>query len=262
MENLIAYLLLGAFAGTIAGLFGVGGGLIIVPVLAIIFKNQGIANDIIMHLAIGTSLATIIVTSISSVVSHHRRGAVLWPVFLQLAPGIVVGAFAGAYIAHQISSDVLKMGVGIFALIVAVKMLLDVKPQAHRELPGKVGMTLAGGIIGIVSALIGIGGGTLTTPFLLWCNRTIHNAIATSAACGLPIAIAGATGYVVVGWSSSLLPQWSSGYVYWPALIGVVLASVFFAPLGAWLTHRLPVGILKKLFALLLVAIGVKLLLL
>ena len=262
MEDLIAYLLLGACTGTIAGLFGVGGGLIVVPVLAIIFKSQGVANDIIMHLAIGTSLATIIPTSISSLIAHHRRGAVLWPAFTQLAPGIVIGAFLGAYIAHQISSDALKMGVGIFALVVAIKMLLDIKPQAHRELPGRAGMTLAGAVIGVVSALIGIGGGMLTTPFLLWCNKALRNAIATSAACGLPIAIAGTAGYIKVGLGSPLLPQWSSGYVYWPALFAVALTSVFFAPLGAWLTHKLPVDFLKKIFALLLIVIGVRLLLL
>jgi len=260
LEYLIAYLLLGAFAGTIAGLFGVGGGLIIVPMLATIYTQQGIANDVIMHLAIGTSLATIIPTSISSVLAHHRQGAVLWPVFVKLVPGILLGAFTGAYIADQISSDALKMGVGIFAIVAAIKMILDFKPKPHRELPGKAGMTLAGIVIGAVSALIGIGGGTLTTPFLLWCNKSIRNAIATSAACGLPIAVAGAVGYISTGFDSAALPEWSSGYIYWPALIGVTLASVVFAPLGAKLTHKLPMKILKICFALLLVVIGVHLL--
>lgn len=252
--------MLGAFAGTIAGLFGVGGGLIFVPVLAVIFKYQGIANDIIMHLAIGTSLTIIIPTSISSVTAHHRQGAVLWPVFLQLSPGILIGAFIAAYIADQISSDVLKMGVAVFALVVAVKTFLDVKPKPQRELPGRAGMALTGSIIGMVSALIGIGGGTLMTPFLLWCNKTIRNAIATSAACGLPIAVAGAAGYMKTGLDATLLPEWSTGYVYWPAFVGVTLASVLFAPLGARLTHRLPMNILKKCFALLLAVIGLRLL--
>jgi uncharacterized membrane protein YfcA len=260
LEGLIGYLLLGAFAGTIAGLFGVGGGLIIVPILAIMFKHQEFSNDIIMHLAIGTSLATIILTSISSVIAHHRRGAVLWPVFMQLAPGILAGAFGGAYIADLISSDILKIGVGVFAVIAAVKMILDFKPQPQRELPGKAGMTLVGGGIGVISALIGIGGGTLTTPFLLWCNKTIRNAIATSAACGLPIAVAGAAGYIRTGLDSQILPEWSSGYVYWPALFGITLASVIFAPLGAWLAHKLPMDLLKKCFALLLAVIGIRLL--
>lgn len=260
MEYLIAYLLLGAFAGTIAGLFGVGGGLIIVPLLATIFTHQGISNDVIMHLAIGTSLATIIPTSISSVLAHHRQGAVLWPVFLKLVPGILIGGFTGAYIADQISSDNLKIGVGVFAMVAAVKMILDLKPKGHRELPGNPGMTVAGAVIGGVSALIGIGGGTLTTPFLLWCNKSIRNAIATSAACGLPIAVAGVAGYIHTGFDSALLPEWSSGYVYWPALFGVTVASVMFAPLGAKFTHRLPMKILKIFFALLLVSIGVHLL--
>lgn len=251
---------MGAFAGTIAGLFGVGGGLIIVPVLAIIFKYQGIANDVIMHLAIGTSLAIIIPTSISSVIAHHRQGAVLWAVFLQLAPGILMGAFLAAYIADQISSDTMKLGVAVFALVVAAKTFLDVKPKPHRELPGRIAMTFTGSVIGIVSALIGIGGGTLTTPFLLWCNKTIRNAIATSAACGLPIALAGAAGYINTGFGSLVLPEWSSGYVYWPAFIGVTLASVVFAPLGARFTHKLPMNILKKCFALLLAVIGIRLL--
>jgi uncharacterized protein len=260
LDNLLEYLLLGAFAGTIAGLFGVGGGLIIVPILATIFKYQGVANDILMHLAIGTSLAIIIPTSVSSVMAHHRQGAVLWKVFQQLMPGILIGAFLSAYLAEYISSDALKIGVGVFAVIAAIKMLLDVKPKPHRELPGRAGMTLAGSIIGIVSGLIGIGGGTLTTPFLLWCNKTIRNAIATSAAGGLPIAIAGVAGYIKTGFNSPLLPEWSSGYVYWPAVIGVSLASIVFAPLGAKFTHTLPMGIVRKCFALLLIAVGVHLL--
>jgi len=262
LDNLLIYLMVGAFVGIIAGLFGVGGGLIIVPVLAIIFKYQGVVNDIIMHLAIGTSLATIIPTSISSVIAHHRHGAVLWPAFMRLSPGILIGAFVAAYIADQISSDTLKIGVGVFVAVVAIKMFFDIKPKPRRELPGKTGMTLAGSVIGVVSALIGIGGGILTTPFLLWCNKTIRNAIATSAACGLPIAIAGAAGYIKTGLNSPMLPELSSGYVYWPAFIGICLASVVFAPVGARLTHKLPVDLLRKCFALLLAVIGIRLLLL
>ncbi len=259
-DNPTEYLLLGAFVGTLAGLFGIGGGLIIVPVLATIFKHHGFNDDIIIHLAVGTSLATIIPTSISSVIAHHRRGAVLWPAFRQLAPGILVGAFLAAYIADQFSSVHLKTIIGIFAILVALEILFDIKPQAHRELPGRVAMSLTGGVIGLVSALIGIGGGTLTTPFLLWCNKAIRNAIATSAACGLPIALAGAIGYIKTGMDAPLLPEWSTGYVYWPAMVGVTLASVLFAPLGARLTHRLPVKVLKKFFAVLLVGVGIHLL--
>ncbi len=260
METLALYLLLGACVGVVAGLFGVGGGLIIVPALLFIFHASGISPDVIMHLAIGTSLATIMVTSLSSVRAHHLHGAVLWRVFIKLAPGIVAGAWLGAYIVDQLPSATLRVIFGVFELLVAAQMGFGIKAAPHRQLPGWRGMSLAGIIIGKVSAIIGIGGGTLTVPLLVWCNIGIRQAVATSAACGLPIAVAGTIGFIITGWNASALPAWSTGYIYWPAFAGIALASVFCAPFGARLAHTLPADKLKRYFAILLAILGIRML--
>lgn len=259
--TLLLYLVLGAFAGVMAGLLGVGGGLIIVPALVWIFRGQGMNDAIIMHLAIGTSLATIVVTSISSVRAHHRRGAVLWPVFWQLTPGIVVGAWLGAAVADALSSLALQKVFALFVLAMSAQMGFGAKPAPHRNLPETIGMIAVGGIIGTVSAIVGIGGGSLTVPFLTWCNVSIRQAVATSAACGLPIALAGSIGFVITGLNTANLPAWSLGYVYGPALVGIALVSMLSAPLGARLAHTLPTEMLKKVFAVFLALIGIKMLL-
>ena len=243
-----------------AGLLGVGGGLIIVPALVYLFHAQGLPAATIVHLAIGTSLSTIVLTSITSLYAHHRHGAVRWEIFWRLTPGIVAGALLGSSIADALSGQVLRQVFGVFELMVAAQMLFGRNPAAHRTLPGIPGMSLAGSIIGSVSALVGIGGGTLTVPFLAWCNVNLRNAVATSAACGLPIAIAGAAGFIAAGWNTTDIPH-ATGYVYWPAFAGIVLTSMLFAPLGARLTHTLPVPVLRKVFALFLVALGVRMLL-
>ncbi len=261
MDGLIIYLLLGAFVGVVAGLLGVGGGLIIVPVLIILFQHYDFSSGIITHLAVGTSLATIMLTSISSVRAHHMHGAVLWPVFWQLTPGIIIGTLAGALLASVISSVSLKTFFGFFELAVALQMALELRPNASRVLPGRIGMSLAGSIIGAVSALVGIGGGTLTVPFLVWCNVTMQKAVATSSACGLPIAIAGAVGFMLTGWQNPQLPDASTGFVYWPAFFGIILTSMMTAPLGARLAHRLPSRTLKKVFAVFLAILGIRMLL-
>lgn len=256
----LGYLGVGAVAGVLAGLLGVGGGLVIVPVLLWLFTAQGFDGSIVLHLAIGTSLGTIIATSVSSIRAHHRRGAVRWPLVVRLAPGIVLGALAGAWLADQISTLWLQRVFAVFVITVGVQMLANPRVTGHRDRPGAVGMGLAGTVIGAVSALVGIGGGTLTVPFLMWHRVPAVNAVATSSACGLPIAIAGAFGFVVMGWMEAALPSAATGYLYWPALAGIAAASVVTAPLGAWLAHRLPVPVLKRLFALLLLGVGVRLL--
>jgi uncharacterized membrane protein YfcA len=259
-DSLAVYLALGASAGLLAGLFGVGGGLIIVPVLAWVFAGQGMDATVIMHLAIGTSLASIWLTSLMSIRAHHQRGAVNWPLVQKLAVGIVIGALAGALIADQLPTPSLKRIFGVFELFVATQMLLVSRFEAHFKLPGRLGLTLAGAIIGVVSAIIGIGGGTLTVPFLVWCRIPMLQAVATSAACGLPIAIAGAFGFILTGWNVPQLPEWSTGYLYWPAWLGIVLASSLTAGVGARLAHKLPAARLRQLFALLLMGMGVKML--
>lgn len=256
MAEWVTYLGLGAFAGLLAGLLGVGGGLVIVPVLAAIFVANGFDPATLMHLAIGTSLATIVMTSIASVRAHHRHGAVLWSTFWRLTPGIVVGALLGALVADWLPGDRLRFIFGLFELLVALQMGLNLKPAPHRGLPGQLGMSVTGGVIGAVSAVVGIGGGTMTVPFLAWCHVGLRQAVATSAACGLPIAIAGAAGFLLSGWGGTGLPPGSSGYLYWPAFAAIVTASMLFAPLGAHLTHTLPLGVIKRLFALLLLLLA------
>lgn len=258
---LLPCLLLGAVAGFCAGLFGIGGGLIVVPALAYLLQAQMPAGAPLMQIAVGTSLATIIPTALSSLSAHHRRGAVLWPVCLRLIPGLTLGAALGSGIADNISSNAMRYLFAVFMFAVALQMASGRNPAGRRDLPGPAGMSVAGGVIGVLSALVGIGGGTLTTPFLLWCRTGIRQAIATSAACGLPIAIAGTAGYLLAGINESGLPPGSSGYIYWPAVIAITATSILTAPLGARLTHALPVTQLRRLFAALLALVALRLML-
>jgi uncharacterized protein len=258
MLVIAAYLALGALAGTLSGLFGIGGGLVIVPALIFGFGLQGVSPDIAVHLAVGTSLATIIFTSISSVRAHHARGAVRVEVLKPMAIGIVIGTAIGVNVAVALSGQTLQTIIGLFALAVAVQLGFGLKPKAARAVPGPASLTLVGGGIGWASALFGIGGGTLTVPFLTWCNVRMQQAVGTSAACGLPIAVAGAATNVWAGWGHSDLPAWSAGFVYGPALLGIALTSIFFAKLGVRLAHYLQPDVLRRTFALMLVAVGVR----
>lgn len=257
----LMYLGLGAVVGVMAGLLGVGGGLIIVPTLVWVFHQQQVHPELIMHLVLGTSLATIVITSISSVRAHHQHRAVQWPLVWRLAPGIVCGAWLGAALADLLPSAALMRIFAIFVLSVAAQMILGLQPPALRTTPGRWGMGLAGAVIGSISAIVGIGGGSLTVPFLTWCKVSIRQAVATSAACGLPIALAGTIGFMVTGWNAASLPAWSIGYVYVPALLGIASASMLTAPFGARWAHRLPTSTLKKIFAVFLVIIGIRMLL-
>lgn len=261
MEVILIYLILGLVVGVIAGLFGVGGGLIIVPALVFLFEHQGISPIVIVHLAIGTSLATVVVTSISSTRAHHRRGAVQWDIFKQLTPGIVVGALLGAAIADFLPASTLRILFGIFELIVAVQIGFNLMASSQRQLPTQPVISVVSTAIGVVSSIVGIGGGAITVPFLAWCNVGIRYAVATSSACGLPISIAGAIGFMITGWNELALPSGSTGYLYWPAFVGIAVASVFSAPWGAKLAHTLPVEILRRIFAGFLAILGIRMLL-
>ena len=257
----VLYLAVGAVAGVLAGLLGIGGGLVIVPMLTAVFTSQGLAPDYILHMALGTSLASILFTSLSSMRSHHKRGAVLWPVVFSITPGILVGTFGGSWLASLLSTQFLKGFFGCFLLYVGTQMLMGIKPKPTRNVPGTVGIFAAGSIIGVFSSLVGIGGGTLSVPFLSWCNTKIHKAIGTSAAIGFPIAIAGTLGYVTSGLKVQGLPEWSLGFVNLGALLGIVAASVLTAPIGVKLAHSLPIDKLKRIFAVLLYLVGGRMLL-
>ena len=257
MDTYLLYLLLGILAGFIGGLLGLGGGVVIVPLLIIAFTAQGFDGSTLTHLAIGTSLATIVVTSISATWVHHRKKSVLWPVFAQLAPGIALGAVLGGVIAALLSGVVLQLIFGVLMVAVSIQFGLGVKPAAHRNLPGAFANSSAGTVIGVLSALFGIGGGSLTTPYFLWCNVSIHRAIATSAACGLPIGLFSAASFMAAGWGKEL-PEGALGFVYIPAFLGIAVAATLSARWGANLAHRLPALFLKRLFALVILGFGVR----
>jgi uncharacterized membrane protein YfcA len=259
-EVVALYLTVGAIAGVLAGLLGIGGGLVIVPLLVFCMELQNLPQELIMHLALGTSMASIMFTSVSSFMAHHRRGAVEWQVVRRIVGGILVGTFVGAWIAAQMSTGVLKVFFVVFLFFVGYQMLSGKKPKASRQLPGMVGMSGAGGVIGIVSSLVGIGGGTLSVPFMIWHNIPIHRAIGTSAAIGFPIAVSGTLGYIVNGWGAENLPPWSLGYVSVVALVSIAVMSVLTAPLGVRLAHSLPVDKLKRVFAFILFIVGTKML--
>jgi uncharacterized membrane protein YfcA len=255
---ILIYLLVGALAGLLAGLFGIGGGIVIVPILTITFQVLKFSPEVLTHMAIATSLATIAFTSISSVRGHHLKNAVDWPLVARLSIGILFGAVMGAITAESLSGKDLQVAIGIFALMVAVHMGLGLEPRSVRSLPSSKVMVASGGIIGWASALFGIGGGAITVPFLTWFNHPIQRSVATAAACGFPIAVVGAFSNLVTGWGNLDLPQNSAGYIYLPALAGIVVTSVPFARVGANLAHKLPANILRKLFALLLVLVAIK----
>jgi uncharacterized membrane protein YfcA len=247
---------LGAAVGFAAGLLGIGGGLLVVPVLTFLFSVEGIPKDLVIHMAIATSLATILFTSISSVVAHHRRGAVLWRIVKALTPGILIGSWIGPGIGKQLSSSVLAMFFAAFAATAAARMLLHRKPPASRALPGAAGMLAAGGTIGIFAGLVGVGGGFVSVPFMTWCNVKIHEAVATSAALGFPIALAGTVSNVYYGMNTPGLPPGSFGFVHVPALLVVSVASVLTAPLGARTAHRLRAESLRRVFAITLLLLA------
>jgi uncharacterized membrane protein YfcA len=256
----LAYPLVGAFAGFFAGLLGVGGGAVMVPMLTTLFVAQGFPREHLVHLALGTSMAAIVMTSFASLRAHHRHGAVLWAVVRFIAPGVLAGTFLGTFVASRVDSRPLAVFFACFMAYVAVQMLLNIRPQPSRELPGPVGMTCVGMGIGGVSALVAIGGGTMSVPFMTWCNVKVHQAIGTSAAIGLPIAVGGTLGYLVNGWGTPGLPALTVGFVYLPALVLMTVVSTFTAPLGARMAHRLPVATLKKIFAGVLVLLSAKML--
>ena len=260
MEWYAAYLLLGATTGFLGGLFGIGGGTILVPVLLLLFDAQHFPASHAMHLALGTSMATIIFTALASLLKHHQHGAVNWSVVYRITPGILLGAAIGAAFASQISPRILGIIFSLFVLGAALQILLDARPKPGRQLPGIPGMTAVGILTGWISSLVSIGGGTVAIPFLLWCNVPIRNAIGTSAAIGFPVAIGGTLGYAATKVDLGSLPGPHLGFIFLPALAWTALASVTTAPLGAKAAHRLQVGLLRKLFAVLLLVLAAKLL--
>ncbi len=261
MEWYAAYLALGAVVGVFAGLFGIGGGLLLVPVLLFLFDMQRFPAEHNMHLALGTAMATILFTSLASMRKHHQHGAVNWRVVRTITPGILLGTALGTLFAASISPRGLGIFFALFVFFAATQMLLDIRSKPSRQLPGAVGMTLSGVFTGWISSMVSIGGAMFVVPFLVWGNVPLRNAIGTSAAIGFPIAVGGTVGYIATGMIHHTLPPFSWGFVYLPALLWVALGSVITAPLGAKATHYMKVELLRKLFAVLLIGVATNLLL-
>ena len=272
----LIYLAVGIFVGFFAGLLGIGGGAVMVPVLSIVFVKFGFSNEHVIHMALATSMATILPGAFASARAHHAHGAVNWRVVKQMTPGILVGTLAGTVFAYFSSTTFLKYFFVGFICFLAAQLLFSIKstsvvssaaqspqeppqqPLPKRTLPSQAGLLLFGALMGFVSSLAGIGGAVLTITFLSWCNVKIHEAIGTSSAVGFPIALAGTVGFVITGMMDHHLPQWSVGYVYLPAFIGIAITSFLVAPIGARAAHRLPVATLKKVFMVFLVGLAIK----
>ncbi len=258
---ILLYASLGAVTGLVSGLLGIGGGLIVVPMLHLAFNFQGIDPGVLHKLSLGTSMTGILFTSVSSSLAHNRHGGVDWKTVARIAPGILLGTYCGTFVAARMPAQYLQIVFVAFLSYVIFSMFSGGKPKPSRHLPGTAGLTAAGGGIGLLSSLVGIGGGTMSVPYLLWHNVDMRRAIGTSAAIGFPIALSGGLGYIVNGWGLAGLPEWSLGYVYLPGLLGLVSMSMLVAPLGARLAQKLPVPTLKKCFAFLLVLVAIKMLL-
>jgi uncharacterized membrane protein YfcA len=256
----LAYLAIGLIAGFLAGLLGIGGGALIVPMLVFVFTAQHFPPEHLLHVALGTSMASIVFTSLSSMRAHHAHGAVDWSIARALAPGMLAGAFGAALIAGWMPTRLLAIVFTVLVFVVGTQLLLDLKPKTTRELPGTAGVFAAGAVIGGVSSLAAAGGAFLAIPFLAWCNVPLRRAIGTASSTGFPIALAGSAGYIVQGWNAHGLPAASLGYIYLPALGLIVATSMLVAPFGARLAHRLPVRRLRVIFALMFYGLALRML--
>ncbi len=258
MEWWLGYLAIGAAVGFFAGLLGIGGGAIMVPLLVMLFDAQGLPREHILHLAVGSAMATILLTSISSVRAHSQRGALRWDLVKAMTPGMLLGGLAGSAVAGSIPTRLLALLFSILIFFAAVNILIERKPAPSRALP-RAGVFFFGGfVISGASAFVAIGGALMTVPFLVYCQVPILQAIGTAAALGFPIALASSIGFVASGLANPGLPPWSLGYVYLPAFAGITITSVLFAPLGAYVTHRMPTRILRRVFACLMFALAIK----
>jgi len=254
------YAALGAVVGLLAGMLGIGGGFAIVPALMLIFGMQGMDKNMSTQLAVATSLATILATSLSSARAHHQHQSVDWPLFVRMVPSLLLGSLGGAGLSSFFSGSTVRIVFGLLNIFMALQVAFGRPPQHVRVLPGFWGLSLGGAFIGLLSGMVGIGGGSLLVAGFLFYGLSMRHSVGTSAACTLPIALAGALGHLVAGLGDVGLPPGTLGYIHLQAALGISLGSALTAPLGAWLAHRLPVVTLKRFFALFLLGLGLKLL--
>lgn len=258
LPELASYLGIGAVVGFFAGLLGIGGGLITVSSLALMFAAHGYPPEYVMHMAVGTSLAVIVAGSWSSFRAHHRHGAVDWEVVRAMTPGLLAGVLVGAIVARFLTTAFLKYFFLAVMAAITAQMTFSLRPKPSRELPGKGALGAVGAGIGALSSLMGGGAAAVGVPFLTWCNVSTHRAIGTVAAMGFPLALAGTAGYIVSGWNAERLPAGSAGFVYVPAFVAIAIPSMLLAPFGAKLAHRLKGATLRRIFAAFLAVMGVK----
>jgi len=260
IEWIFAFLLLGSVIGFIAGLLGVGGGGIMVPALTFIFLQQGVPIDTVMHLALGTSMASIIGTSLSSLIAHQKHDAINWKIVKLMSIGVIIGTFSATFLASYLSSFYLALFFTVFMGYVGLKMLFKKQTNYTVNNINNSNLLISSTGIGAISALVSIGGGSLTVPYLSSKNIDIKKAIATSAAIGLPISVAGTLGYLINGWNSDANYYYSVGFIYLPAVFFISVTSFITAPYGVKLAQYLPVPTLKKIFAILLISLSLKML--
>jgi uncharacterized protein len=254
------YLATGAGVGFFAGMLGIGGGALMIPLLVWLFEAQGLPREHLLHLAVGTGMATILFTSVASMRAHARRGGVRWDIVKRITPGILAGGLVGSAIASSLPRFAFAVIFVATVYAAALNLLLERKPNPSRTLPGAVGLSAVGAVISGISAFAAVGGAFLTVPFMVWCNVPMLQAIGTAAAIGFPIAAAGTVGYAAIGLGEPGLPAWSVGYVYLPALAGVTVASMSLAPVGAMVAHRLPTKLLRRIFAVLMFSLATRML--
>jgi uncharacterized membrane protein YfcA len=260
MAMLLVCLGTGLGVGFLSGLLGIGGGLVLVPAFAMLFSLQGVEPSVVMPLTMGTSIATIIFTSLSSVRAHHGRGCVDWIIVRRMAPGIAFGAACGGLLSAKLPATALSAAFALFAAIAATQLLVCRETRIVRALPRLPGLFATSGGMGIVSGLVGVGAATLAVPFLTRCSVSVRTAIGCASALAVPVAIAGAAAYVSSGLGRPDLPPFTIGFVHLPAAAAVVTTSMLAAPLGAAASHRLPTATLRKLFAVLMYVVAVRML--
>ena len=255
---LVTYALTGALVGFLAGLLGIGGGMTLVPILAALFTAQSLTTDYNVHLALATAMASAAFTSSASVREHDKHGAVDWSVVKRMVPGMMTGSLLSTFASGWMSQRALAMAFASIVYCAATQMLLGKKPNAARTLPSTLPMFLVGMFIGILSGLVSAGGTFLVMPVMLFCGIAMHTAIGTGAAIGIPVTLIGTLGYIAAGWHVDDLPAYHLGFVFLPALVALVAGSIFTAPMGARMAHRLPVATLKRIFAVMMYLLATK----
>jgi uncharacterized membrane protein YfcA len=253
LNDILMLMLCGSISGFLAGLLGIGGGMILVPFMILVFNHLGFNQGVIVHMAIATGMATILFTTSSAIWAHHKHGSIDWKLVASLSPGMIFGGLiGGSELFETLKTSWLSLFFAIFIVYTSIQMLLNKKPTAGRDLPGVIGLFSFGAFAGALSSLVGAGGAFITVPFMLWCNVKPHTAMATSSGLGLPVAMAATLGYMYGSWANPNLPAGSMGFVYLPAVACIVIISIFTAPLGAKMARKLNVAQLKRIFGIIL----------